>query len=96
MWRTLLLVIGCLAGLTACDMEGVDEGSRPIVRDDCHVGGCSSQICSDEPGVGSTCEWLPEYECYRTATCERQPDGACGWTGTQELEACLQGDDRRR
>lgn len=55
----------------------------------CFVGGCSGQICSDDEGVISTCEWREEYACYQTATCERQVDGACGWTATPELEACL-------
>jgi hypothetical protein len=55
----------------------------------CFVGGCSGQICSDQEGVISTCEWRDEYACYQQATCERQPDGACGWTPTAELDACL-------
>lgn len=55
----------------------------------CFVGGCSGQICSDQEGVISTCEFRPEYACYQTATCERQPGGECGWTETPELDACL-------
>ena len=55
----------------------------------CYVGGCSGQICSDQEGVISTCEWREEYACYRTATCEVQTDGNCGWTQTTELQACL-------
>jgi hypothetical protein len=55
----------------------------------CFVGGCSSQLCTDEPGAISTCEWRDEYACYHTATCERQADGQCGWTDTPELQACL-------
>lgn len=59
---------------------------------DCYVGGCSSQLCTDDPGGGvSTCEWRDEYACYSTATCERQGDGQCGWTKTDELEKCLGG-----
>jgi len=56
----------------------------------CYVGGCSGQVCSDQPDVITTCEFRTEYACYRTATCERQADGACGWTQTAELRACLQ------
>jgi hypothetical protein len=56
---------------------------------ECVVGGCSGQICSDQEGVISTCEWRPEYACYQQATCERQPTGECGWTPTPELQACL-------
>jgi len=32
---------------------------------------------------------LPEYACYADATCERQADGACGWTEDAVLAACL-------
>jgi hypothetical protein len=39
--------------------------------------------------MASTCEWLPEYACYKTATCEKQADGKCGWTQTPTLTACL-------
>ncbi len=55
----------------------------------CHVGGCSGQICSEDEGVISTCEWREEYACYSTATCEVQADGNCGWTQTAELQHCL-------
>jgi hypothetical protein len=58
----------------------------------CYVGGCSGQVCSDQEGVITTCEWHPEYACYQTATCERQTDGNCGWTDTAELDACLGGN----
>lgn len=58
---------------------------------DCIAGGCSGQLCvdaSEEPPI-TTCEWRPEYDCYRTAICERQANGACGWTSTPELTQCL-------
>jgi hypothetical protein len=46
-----------------------------------------------EPGPASdlatTCEFKPEYACYRTARCERQPSGVCAFTQTPELQACL-------
>ena len=55
----------------------------------CYVGGCSSQTCSDTEGMVSTCIYKPEYACYRTATCERQASGMCGWTQTPAFAACL-------
>lgn len=55
----------------------------------CYVGGCSSQLCSDRQDMVSTCEFRAEYACYRTATCERQTNGTCGWTQTAELKACV-------
>ncbi|HUS30637.1 MAG TPA: DUF6748 domain-containing protein [Kofleriaceae bacterium] len=55
----------------------------------CFVGGCSGQVCSDDPNPFTTCEFQPEYACYHTATCAVQADGNCGWTQTAELSACL-------
>lgn len=55
----------------------------------CYVGGCSAQLCSDQKDLASTCEYREQYACYKTATCEVQPTGQCGWTPSQELSACL-------
>lgn len=57
-------------------------------KNDCVISGCSSQICSDQD-VPTTCEFLPEYACYKNAVCERQPSGKCDWTKTEELKECL-------
>ncbi len=56
----------------------------------CKVTGCSGEICSDEDVI-TTCEFRPEYACYRAARCERQADGRCDWAQTQELMSCLGG-----
>jgi hypothetical protein len=61
----------------------------PVVTGDCYVGGCSAQICSDQKDVVSNCEFKNEYACYKTATCERQTNGQCGWTQTPALVSCL-------
>lgn len=56
----------------------------------CEAQGCGNTICGEAgAGIVSTCEWKAEYACYKTATCERQADGSCGWTQTGELTACL-------
>lgn len=66
------------------------EAGANKIQDACYVGGCSSQICSDTPGVASNCEYREEYACYqKTSTCKRQSDGRCGWTQTDELRACI-------
>lgn len=54
----------------------------------CFKTGCSRQVCSDEEVV-TTCEYRPEYDCYKTARCERQANGKCGFTDTPELRRCL-------
>ena len=37
----------------------------------------------------TTCQYLPEYACYQTATCTAQSSGHCGWTDTPELQQCI-------
>lgn len=54
----------------------------------CVISGCSGQICAGEEMM-STCEFLPEYACYKDAVCERQASGQCGWTMSDELNSCL-------
>ncbi len=61
------------------------ENNKPKT---CFPTGCSGQICSDTE-VSSTCEWLPEYACYRNATCSIQKNGNCGWVMDEELQRCL-------
>ncbi|OGZ69030.1 MAG: hypothetical protein A3D35_02755 [Candidatus Staskawiczbacteria bacterium RIFCSPHIGHO2_02_FULL_34_9] len=62
---------------------------KEVGVDGCYIGGCSSQICSDQEDVVSTCEYREEYACYKNAKCERQNDGKCGWTQTDQLTQCL-------
>lgn len=62
--------------------------SKPSTKDGCVVGGCSGEVCADKE-MASACIYKPEFACYRTATCEKQKNGACGWTQTKELASCL-------
>jgi len=73
------------------------QRQRPTVTAPCRLGGCSSQLClgPDAPDVITTCEYRPEYACYLSAACEPQASGACGWTETDELTACLESVTQR-
>ena len=66
----------------------IDDSQPPGGAKRCFKTGCSSQVCADH-NVVTTCEYRPEYECYRKAACERQRNGECGFTQTAELTACL-------
>ncbi|HLC99620.1 MAG TPA: hypothetical protein VJC11_01505 [Patescibacteria group bacterium] len=76
--------------LNANTSQNINQnGSSP----DCEVAGCSSQLCVDSSianDLVTTCEFLAEYSCYRTARCEKQYDGKCGWTQTTELQSCIE------
>jgi hypothetical protein len=84
----------CLAFVLAACGGSSKTQPGPQVRPDppsmggCIKTGCSGTVCSSEPVI-TTCEFKPEYACYKTATCKRQPGGDCGWTQTPELIACL-------
>lgn len=60
-----------------------------VTQKACRPSGCNAHLCTDKD-VMSTCDMKPEYACYKTATCERQPNGQCGWTMTEQLVSCLQ------
>ncbi len=93
---------------SGCRCEGADCGNGYLdiatceaehtactQADDCVVGGCSGQLCNEASlgPIASTCEWTAAYACYQGATCERQADGACGWTHDATLDACLDAAD---
>lgn len=61
---------------------------RVVETKPCVPTGCSGEVCSDEDIV-TTCEFREDYLCFRTAKCERQRSGRCGWTQTPGLNACL-------
>ncbi|MDQ3341670.1 MAG: hypothetical protein M4D80_41495 [Myxococcota bacterium] len=88
---TLLLAAACGSKSSPGPTNnGSGSATEPAPAGDCIKTGCSSTICA-EPGndMMSTCEFKNEYACYRTAACERQADGKCGWTQTDTLKACL-------
>lgn len=61
------------------------------ITEECMIGGCNSELCSEasEDLKASICLYEPKFECYNTATCEKQINGKCGWTQTEELTRCL-------
>jgi hypothetical protein len=80
------------AALAACgDNAGpeVPVGLSQHEAGNCFIGGCSMETCTADGPTPSPCIYVAAYACYRDATCEPQPDGACGWTPTDELTSCL-------
>lgn len=77
---------GSMDGLSASQFYTKIVAQKPAA---CVVTGCSGQLCASEDMM-STCEWKPEYACYKQyGTCEVQADGKCGWTKSAALQACL-------
>lgn len=65
--------------------DGVCEKPKEIT---CKISGCNRELCS-ESMLTSICIAKPEFECYKTAACEVQKNGACAWTQTATLQKCL-------
>lgn len=91
----LLLVASACGSKSPPPSEGPGTQEPPTggaPMEACVPAGCSNTLCVSASEAGdtmTTCEWRDEYACYQSATCERQADGACGWTMTDELQACL-------
>jgi eight-cysteine-cluster-containing protein len=55
----------------------------------CYVGGCSSELCTSDKEVMSTCELLPGMECLNEEmTCE-MIEGECTWVLSVEAAKCF-------
>jgi len=91
--RTYGNACGAWANGVSVRHQGECGGQRPDPgAQACRRTGCGDELCVD-PSRGDMmgiCVARPEHACYRSATCERQADGDCGWTQTPELRACLQ------
>lgn len=73
--------------LTKC----IEDATKPPPAKPCVVSGCSGQICADFSMV-TTCEYRPEYACYKQSVCERDASGFCGWRQSPALAKCLAGN----
>lgn len=84
-----LLGVFLLLGISACD--GLPFGSEEReASGGCQIGGCSNEICAEgNEKISSDCSWQESYACFDSAVCDRQSNGTCGWTQTEELSACL-------
>ena len=55
----------------------------------CIITGCSGTVCASQ-SVFTTCEYKPEYECYKFkgVRCGRV-NGVCAWSG-EGLQECIE------
>lgn len=75
---------------TAQPPSATTQKPVPQNQKKCVVTGCSGHICTDAADdLSTTCEFIPEYACYKNTPCAAQADGACGWTQTPELKSCI-------
>jgi len=86
----VILLLAILSFLRLRQAAPSGQASKKL-NTSCVVNGCNGEICqnkNDEP-VSSICLWKEKFVCYKTAKCEVQKDGTCGWTMDQNLTSCL-------
>jgi eight-cysteine-cluster-containing protein len=74
-------------------VEPPPQQSQQYVQNGCAIGGCSGEICgeaSEADNLVSTCIYKEEFQCYKSARCERQTTGKCGWTLSADTVVCLE------
>ena len=70
------------------------EKSECSLDSDCIRGGCSGTSCHPKgEQIFTTCEYLPEYECYKLINCGCV-NNKCQWEKTGEFEGCFEKNDR--
>ena len=64
-----------------------EESTECTTDADCVKGGCSGTICQskDAEPIFTTCEYLPEYECYKQIKCGCI-DSKCQWSKITEFD----------
>jgi eight-cysteine-cluster-containing protein len=88
----LALVSACVSSSGQAPPPSASPAPAPTASADCAPTGCSGIICAEAgKEVMSTCEYKAEYACYAKAKCEKQADGACGWTRSADFDACIAG-----
>jgi eight-cysteine-cluster-containing protein len=78
-----------------CKDKKSDGALQSNSKKPCVVTGCSGQVCAEEDII-TTCEYIPTYACYKNAKCQRQSNGKCGWTESEELLQCLKANSKIR
>jgi len=88
----MLCKIALMEGYRWC--QPTQPPKPQVIEAGCAVAGCSGELCVSEQQAASMgvsrCNYLASYACYKSATCEKQASGQCGWTMNQELAACIE------
>jgi eight-cysteine-cluster-containing protein len=92
--KIIIVLMAILVLLVACEeipSEPIVTEKECTIHNDCITGGCSGTICQskNEEPIFTTCEYLPEYACYKEIDCSCI-DGKCQWDKTNEFNKCVE------
>ncbi len=55
----------------------------------CYIGGCSGELCTNNPEAMSTCEWLPGMECLKEDMSCELVENECTWVLSGKAVSCF-------
>tara|TARA_B100001971_G_C17988261_1_gene430984 strand:+ start:133 stop:444 length:312 start_codon:yes stop_codon:yes gene_type:complete len=86
-----LFLIGCEIQEDTPDIKTPPTDAECTASSDCITGGCSGTLCQskDAPPMFTTCEFLPEYTCYKQIDCGCV-NYKCQWEKTEEYNNCVE------
>ncbi len=65
------------------------NGKEEKVMKECFVGGCSGELCTDNPEAISTCEYISGMECLRKGMSCELVENECEWVMSREAARCF-------
>ncbi len=71
------------------DNDDISDNKNDKVDMACYIGGCSGELCTDDPEAMSTCEVLPGMECITMGMRCEAVDGECAWVMSQTAAECF-------
>ncbi len=85
-----LKVEAWVKGLILESYPAQGTGSQVIVlKESCFAGGCSGELCTNDPEAMSTCELLPGMECLGESMSCELVNNECTWVLSLKAVECL-------
>lgn len=69
--------------------DDIDVDKDDEIEIACYVGGCSGELCTDDPEIMGTCELLPGMECIPMEMRCEAVDGECTWIMSKRAAECF-------
>ncbi len=87
--KKLLILIVVILILGAGFFYFYNNTEEEVIAKECYIGGCSGELCTDDPEAISTCELLSGMECLGEGMVCEFVQGECAWTLSQEAAQCF-------
>ncbi len=71
--------------------KDTQETEKKDAVKECYVGGCSGELCTDNPEAISTCELIAGMECLREEMTCKLVEEKCTWVLSKEAAECFMG-----